>query len=593
MNLEDYKIDELKDLCKKQGINPQGKKAELIARLEHFQSTKRQADIFAAGQLQTKWDHDELPRKLNTNSTSTQYFFQIKASNLSNYLSHGYLYPLALEESDIYLKENRGADIQSMFPGFIILSSNPLTSFENDDVLIELTLNDIQVDRIHESGLFACKQPIPISRLKTIFFKSTSTKTSVISSLSTFPDCFPPNKLCKILPDNLSKTVEVPLEEIKLPANDELQSWRQVLNIYDRILGAFAFIKNAGILLSERDSTIQEYTNGFMWLLNSVNALKELNNYKSNSFISRALNLDEIELNNGSRLLFKLMLERIYANETISFETATSIVSSVLASGLLKTEEQEDFKSIEKYFHDFAKLTTSFKALTQQEVFKKNLPAMSLLFVARFSNKSRQHTDKQAVRNYFINEDHGLSLPQVESILGLLGLYYGYSNLVKEDTNLRFSDKTFEQHARNFQSIKFKLADYFERLVIESAFRFSQTKHKSASYFEFLDWDPTNKEAWIKLSNTVSGAFEYADKSHVLFNHKILALHRVSKLEALVEKIQNSYPDKISHDSYLAAFVRKTFKLEKKHVIDILKTSRNDISIDELKDVMDLDARRK
>jgi len=584
---KDHKIDQLRDLCKERGLDTGGKKNDLVSRLLKADNSK--PNMFTPAAVEV-----EKPKKTIKVATKENFYLQIKSSNLSNYFNFGYFYPLALEESEIYKNENRANDILTTFEDYIIIGKSPINRFESSDVLIEFVMNGIEVSEFENSGLFYVSEPIPISRVKTIYFKSAATKATFLSSVKTFPDSFIPSSLCEIITTDNEKAEEIDFERIKLPKNEKLSDWKERLDLFDKILGLFAFIKNACVFYAEKENKFENYSTGFFSTLNLINPIRQLASYKENVYLRPLLHYRNLEINSAQREIFKSIMDRLYANKTFDIKTAITILEKSIANEHSKNGELSDIREQIDLFKQLDKLIISYKGLLQKEVIRKaqNLPALVLLFLSKFPNKSRQNTDKQAVRNSFIENEFGCPLNIAEYILGFLGLYYGYKNMNKEDTNLKFSDSTFEQLAVNSQSIKFKLENYFDRFIVESVFQFAVKQKVLNDTFDFLNWS-TEKSESKPASVPSNFQFEYSDKSFYVMGQKILSIVRQDKTEKVFERIANLYSAKVENTSYLATFFAKYFHLDKWHVIDMLKKNKGRYPMNELEDVIDMDSKNK
>jgi hypothetical protein len=588
---KDHKIDELRDLCTKRGLDTSGKKNDLVSRL--LRSDESKNNIFTQTLMEDELAIKPVETKVKL-SMKENFYLHLNSSNLSNYFTFGYFYPLALEESEIYKTENRAKDILSIFDEYIIVGKKPINKFENSDVLVELVLNGIKVSEFENSGLFYVPEPIPISRVKSIYFKTATIKATFLSSVKTFPDSFIPGSICKIISDENEKFEEIDFAKISLPRNETLSEWKIKLDLFDKILGLFAFIKNASIFYAERENKFENYSTGFFSTLNLINPTKQLAVYKENVYLRPLLHYRNLEINSAQRVIFKSVIEKVYANKTFDFKVAIEILETSVTNEHSMNGELADIKELIALFKQLDKLIVSYKELLQKEVIRKNqnLPALALLFLSKFPNKSRQHTDKQAVRNTFIQNEFAAPLNITEYVLGFLGLYYGYRSMIKEDTNLKFSDGTFEQLALSTQSIKFKLESYFERFVVESAFQFAVQQKVLNDSFEFLNWDSdiSYNKSFTLTSNY---QYEYTDRSTNIMGQSILSIFRQDKTEKVFDRIANQYPDKIENTTYLAAFFVKYFNLDKWHILDILKKHKSRYPMNELEDIIDIDSKSK
>lgn len=177
---KDHKLDELRDLCKERGLDMGGKKNDLVSRLLRADNSK--GDMFT--QTAVEVELDVKPTKTVVKTTAKgNFYLHLKSSNLSNYFTFGYFYPLALEESEIYKNENRAKDILSTFEEYIVVGKAPINKFESSDVLVELVLTGIKPNEFENSGLFYIAEPIPVSRVKSIYFKTAAAKASFLSSI--------------------------------------------------------------------------------------------------------------------------------------------------------------------------------------------------------------------------------------------------------------------------------------------------------------------------------------------------------------------------------------------------------------------------
>jgi hypothetical protein len=594
---KDYTNEELKNFCKERGLKVSGKKNDLVHRLLSDDESKAKAPGMFSDNAISESEQKKSKTTdtiIKSTSSGTNYLLHLNSANLSNYFGFGNFYPLALEESEIYKNENRTKDILSEFEEYIIVANAPINKFDNTDVLVELVLNGIKVKEFEDSGLLYISEPIPVSRVKSIYFKSSDAKASFLSSIKTFPDSFVSSSICDVISENNYKPKEIELDKIKLPRNETLSEWKDKLDLFDKVLGLFAFIKNAGILYAERRNKFENFTDSFFSTLNLINPIKQLSAFKENAYLRPLLNYRSFEINSVQREIFKSIIERVYANKSFDIRVAITILEKASLREYPKNGELTDVKEQIEFFRQLENLTISYKGVLQKEIMQKtqSLPVLVLLFLSKFSNKSRQHTDKQAVRNSFIESEFDLPLNSAEYVLGVLGLYYGYKNMIKQDSNLKFSDSNFEQLAASTQSIKFKLESYFERFIVESAFQFAVQQKVLNDSFDFLNWNEEMSDS-KPIAISPNNQYEYLDKSTAVMGQKILNIVRQDKTEKVFERIANQYSDKVEYTSYLATFFYKHFSLSKWHILEVLKKNKGRYSMNELEDVIDLDNKTK
>jgi hypothetical protein len=575
MNYKKLKKDELRELCLKKGLSIEGTNDDMIARLKSTVPKITTREIFPQS-------GDNSIRAQGVKEVNQNPFIQIKISNLSNYFSFGYIYPLHLEESEIYKTENRATDILTLFPKNIVAGYTPINSFNPEDALVEFIPNDLDSYSLAEQKLLVINQPIPVSRIISIYFKSEKDKASFIASVKTFPDNYVPESICKVFDSKIEST-PIDYSTLTLPENSSLNLWVSRLDLFDKLMGLYAFIKNTGLLYAEKENRLDEYLPSFFSALNLINTTQSLSRFKENSFLRPIFK--ELEITSAQRLLFTMIIRSIKVNESFNIKSSIGLLEFVL-NETKKPEEKTELGDIINHFKSLDKLATSFPDLLKLEIINRNYPVLILLFLSKFPNKSRLNTDKQAVRTFFIGEEITLPVNVAEYVLAVLGFYYGYKNMVKADTNLRFNDRYFQIVASQVQSIKFKLEDFLDRFIVESCFNYAVRQSQLNNTYDFLP----SSDATLPIPKPIlDGTFEYVVKMTDVLNHNVTSISKISKLDKLISELLHRHPDKIQKTSYLSAYFFKHFKLDLYYFIDVLKKNQNEVDLEELTKVIDLE----
>lgn len=583
MNYKKLNIAQLQEQCSLRNLSTGGRKDELIKRLT-------QVDVDKSSQLDFNNTIGILSLEEDCKTSKDTLFIQLKSSNLAYYFNYGVIYPLDLEESEIYKKENRRTDIFTQYSEYIILSSAITNSFGEDDVLVEIIATNLNANSIEKSKLLYTSEPIPISRIKNIYFKTLVAQNTFISSVKTFPDSFIQERLCLIIPLDFPIQRE-DLSKINLPPNLDLVEWKIILRKFDKIMGMFSFMKNAGIFFSEEDNSYQEYTQNYFGALSIINSTIKAQSTKDLGLYKYILFPFEIEASNIQRVLFRQIMDCIYNDLSFDLNLGNEIIQKALASHLATEEEEKELNIILEYFKKMEQHQISYKDLLMVDVIRKNYPVLALFYLSKFSNKSRQHTDKQAVRNTFILHEAQFNKTITEYLLGILGLYYGYKTMIKQDTNLNISDNTFATICEESQSIKFKLDSTLDRITIESIFNFCKTNKTITEEYSFLNLHSSKKQQTYNLQS--SGQFVYIDNSFKICNTKITVVDRKHKSEDLLNVIDRNYSDKINHKSLLAHYIISNCGISKTVLLDLVKANVSKLNIDELAQLIDLDQKQK
>lgn len=158
------------------------------------------------------------------------FYIPIKSVNLAHYLLGGIIMP------SIYI-ENRNEDIQDRFKNYLLFSSSKYTV--DTDCAIEIILNDAEeAPEQLTKHFYLFNMPLPISRIKNIYFTSEEQKINTDFNISSGA-AFIPQKLLKVADEKAIDTKE--LNGVKFKGSE--QDWTGYLKKYDQILGGFSSMK--------------------------------------------------------------------------------------------------------------------------------------------------------------------------------------------------------------------------------------------------------------------------------------------------------------------------------------------------------------
>lgn len=567
MLYSNLKSEELKKMCVSRGLSAIGKKEILVKRLIALDHKSENV-----GQLSI---NDCIEESLISNN-QLKYYIHLKTQNLARYFNAGIIYPLALEESEIYLNENRKTDVITQFPQHIMLSTSVLNVFLDEDVLVELIVDDLEIKKLDDNLFYSC-DPIPISRIKNLYFKTASIIKSYLASIKIFPDSHIGEELCKVLPFN-TQIVKIDLNDFIIPDNEYLKLWEERLLKFDKLMGLFSFMKNAGVFGIKSNAFIfEEYNTSFLNVLSLINSNVQPIS-KDIALYRYILFPESIESTNTQRLIFRKIINNIYEDIEFGFGLLKKILNDVKFSLDDSNEDKVDIDNILIEIEKVENHKMAFKDLLKIETIRKNYPIVCLVFLARYPNRGKTHTDKQAVRNQFIVNEANLPKNANEFILAVLGLYYGYKAMVKEDTNIIINDVFISSLAKQVQSIKFKIKSTLERIIIQSIFDFCKTNNSTINKYSYLYFKTISTNNKIPAFNQ----YDYIDKSFDLFNTKIQVLERIDKSVKLLQIIDEKYPIQLNANSNLLHYLISNFGITKELVKEIIKSNSNRLNVEEI-----------
>lgn len=173
--------------------------------------------------------------------------------NLAHYLGSGIIVP------SIYI-ENKNPNIQDRFKNYLLLSSSKFTKDTNCAIEIVLNNNEEAPKKISEH-FYLFDMPLPISRIKNIYFTNEEQKVNTIFNITT-GSAFIPEGLLKVSQEESIETKE--LDNIEFQSSEK--NWSEYLKKYDQVLGGFSTMK-----ISKEN--FQNYPTHYFLALGNINML--------------------------------------------------------------------------------------------------------------------------------------------------------------------------------------------------------------------------------------------------------------------------------------------------------------------------------
>lgn len=573
-------INELKKECEDRGLPTDGGVKALKDRLKKIDAEPK-GDLFQA-------PLNKAEREVTTYLLAkNKYLIQLQLANLNMYFVHGYLYPVNMEGSVIYKEQNRMADLLTRYPDHLPMAKGVINDFDETQVLVEIILPEDEQKTLYQiNGVSFYDGSVPISRVTGIYFANNSAKKSFLSSVEIFPDSFIPKESCQLIPD---KIATVTLNASVPPVNGQ-GKWASAISKYDRLLGMLAFLKNTSLLYTNVNGEFVDYTPGFFHVLALIN-LREDSLQKENSFFRWIISPDTIEIDGKvARYQFKEIIKAVYEGLEFDVDWALRLLDESI-SFEKAADQMETLRSVVKLFFDYKKLRIDYRVLLANPLVQKNIPVMLLVFLIKFPNKGLGHSDKQALKNYFRSNESGIEKKDAEYIFAVLGLYYGYSNLVKED-RLDLADPYFNGLAKDMANIKFKLDTFFDRFVIESVFQFAKGNGERLNEsFEYLNVAPLAQPIRLPAPRTYDA--EYIDRSFRKYGKQFFNIQKISASAMMARELPQLYGLQITMEDHLFTFVARHYphllSIDTEQLARLIAQESGNKSLNELRDVIELD----
>ena len=421
---------------------------------------------------------------------SNKFYIQIASNNLSHYFVGGIIIPVK------YI-ENRNPDIQDYNKDSILLSRYKFT--QNSNCAIEVIINETEetVEKISEN-FFLLNKPLPISRIKSIFFRKNEQKVQTLFNIQS-GIAFLPENLVK-----LSDETEMPFSEIEgYKSVENRVDFQSQIKRFDKLMGGLSVMKIA------RES-YQNYPTHFVVTLGNINT--HFNSLLLNQGI-RINNQFEFAFNDGGK--FRDLYETIFSEtslETVQAFGRKEGISIETKNGVIQLDRIPEGKQ------------TYYVAILEN-----------------FGAGKRKQLDS------FISEliSGNLDEKRKEGIALIFGLNKGYK---------AFRNK---YKTANFEvDVKFHLDSQFDYYIIESVFQYVFNKKTDVASFSYIDnW--CNKASQAKSIGSDFKTYKILDKK-IIYKKKqdffedyfqSFSQARNKVFTAITEKIKNILPGFLSLDN--------------------------------------------
>jgi len=451
------------------------------------------------------------------NNMSQCYYLQIHRIKLQDYLTLGLIVP------DSYMEEVAINDIQSLNPSCLLLSKGYINKIDATQLVLEIILKDDEAQKLIEKNpVYLYENAIPISRIKQIFCQDKEVKKIILQDIENYASGYLHEKLFVFFKKNKKIVLNeycVDFDTVYESRND-LKS--KILR-YDKLLGMFAFTKNAQMYYFDDIKTFTSYSDGFFKLLSKYNTFCQ----------------DE------SQEIFDLLK----TNETfLALLLSDDLMTDDFIENVIQSTGDEEIKEI---FSDLIHKPSVSKECLRRLREKDNIYFyICLVYI---------HKQKEGNQKEYFKDDIAQQIPyeKVEYALACLGLYYGYNELDASE-DIVISDKVISKIINTEDaSIKFKMDNKLDYIVIESIFNYVFYKEASG-LCEYLVYPFTEKISFKVPQNKTFKIFYQVEKKDC-FDSEYIKIHKNS-IEEIIQPKLSKYGKEITFKHYLLIFVRKYYQ---------------------------------
>ena len=373
------------------------------------------------------------------------------------FLAHGLIFPSLYDLNGMADGFN---DVQTQFPADITLFRE-LPPLPKGQLVLEVLVTPEEVaDANKNKTAIHIQFPLPISRLSRILVPVPQSDLRMYIAGWIKPDVPVPAHLFDIIPNAQIQ----PLSTETLHANEKgtkpQKSVADSVARYDRLLGLFAFLRNAHRYISASTGFYSDYPDEFFnmaaYLLDNANDFPQPQ-LRPKPLACSLLDPDA-EIDNKLRSLFELI------NSTDSFidkAKARSAAKRIFELAGTPDDLAQAFKYL--FDGDYRSAVRMLQA--------KQAPREASLLAGLFKFSNRQSNDHRNVKQRLHEEWTDPEL--IGQLMQVLGYYYGYTALDASEKQLYSVDQSIGPLVDPIPPIKFLLSTRLERSLIEAVYQWT------------------------------------------------------------------------------------------------------------------------
>ncbi len=467
----------------------------------------------------------------------SSYYLPIAQVRGQVFLAHGLIYPTAYDSN----AAPSIGDVQAKVPyGLLLWKDQP--PITRSELLFGLRLTRDEIaDGVQHGDTLLVSTPLPISRLTEIAVPANSPE-EVTKYMRGWimPDVPVPSPLftqaAAVVPTSVTSDFQVPTpQHTPNTATDETP---KAIMHYDRMMGLFAFMRNAARHHSGRLGVYADYPSQFFHLMSRIRSGLAIANAPSvppspflQSILAGVPPADAAQ----AGLYELLCTAEVYVDKPHARAVADAV----------ETDANRD-----------ANIHQAFELLFDEDyraairlLQKEPISEISVLLAALYKFSDRQSNDHRNLKQT-LHEDW-TNVPVVATVLGMLGAYYGYTALDARESRLYAVDRHLAASLEHRPAIKFHLENRFERELIETiyqhCFYHEDVDAKTAALFDSMHPKPDIRPSSPRLGYWKDDSYQVADIW--------VRVYRMTTLGRCLQRIEGLPASSIDETSVLGQFL--------------------------------------
>lgn len=451
---------------------------------------------------------------------SKNIYLQLHKGNIYTIFSSAIIAPAK------HIKNRAFADSQSLDENFLVFANSNIADLDETQVLLEINFKASEEKILNAVNAVAfSQQPLPISRIRKIYTANEAVKKDIVQTALTADGGIIPEQLVQA-----SFPKELAQADFTRATTDTAKDYSSDLQRFDKILGAFAYLKNFSWLLVNKSDQLNVVPQHFFYMANAVSAysdFKKQKNDRATLFYRQLFGIqNEIE---------KPFLKWIFARLN-SDKNFTDSDTKDFGSAFLTTIQNKDFHSTAKrLLNDLTDSLKRKKAI--QEIWQQQESDKSFLYLFSFlRNYGNSSTEDKSTSRKDIPEIITTDPFIGEYVFACLGYFYGYKLLRNFEEKIKVSDKYISDFVELSRPLplKFDLTTLFDYAIIESVYQLVFNTNPNTDNFQFIESPSIKRELVRRATNLPS---EYTFTYEEVLGKFNFMLKRKSAIDDAIEQL--------------------------------------------------------
>jgi hypothetical protein len=449
-------------------------------------------------------------------------FLQMHEGNIYHVFGYAIILPSK------YIENRAFTDTQSRFGDLLTISNGYIEQLYEDHILIELNIHSSEISNMHVEGSVAFTQsPIPISRVKAVHVSSEEKKKKIYLTAKTADGGIIPETL-------IHASFPEEMENIPAPTSPRIAHIdlsKEILK-FDRILGAFAYLRNFSWLMVNRTGTLSVIPSHFYYMANAISAHKvfrQVSDLNAERFYQQLFGITSLPTNP----VLSWLIARLQSGKNFT-DVDTREFYQIFIANLRDIESKTTTASIFKRLADSLQRKIAIKEIWESSVEHKNqLFIFSIL--RQYANSDTE--DRSISRNALpelLSTDQNIG----QYVFGSLGYFYGYRLLRNFEEKIKVDDEIISSVARLNSPfpLKFELKTVLDYTIIEAVY--SRVFNASTDNKEFrFETYPSLQKDEFPDSPSLRPDYEYS--SGDLLGKYIFTIRHKTPIDDAIESVHS------------------------------------------------------